>query len=220
LIHAHINGNWDFSYGINFLIENGYVALINQQDMDGETPLHHAAKVFMIGYCRHKIILKLILQPTMLHNVRNDKGRTPLHTACYHGYALMVQELVENKNTDNDMIDYGGENALHHTIQGYINCPRYSSNYTTNVHYILTKNPFLVIKKNNYNESAYDYAMKLKQITHGRQMLQMNGKSRRYRSMELNSEFSSNLVNNLDFYHIKARFCMFKYFMESDINHC
>ena len=94
LIHAHTNGNWDYSYGIDFLIENGYVALINQQDIEGNTPIHHAAKMAINAYCKHKIILKLIQQPIMMHNVRNDKGRTPLHTACYHGYVLMVQQLL------------------------------------------------------------------------------------------------------------------------------
>ena len=217
LIHAHINGNWYYFYGFDYLIENGYVSLLNQNDIKGDTPLHLAAtNCSSIDIKRIKIVLE---QQCYCHNVRNDKGRTPLHSICRKGYYEFVHQLLENPNTDSDMMDYGGENALHHALQGYMKTPRFAYSYIQTIHVLLKKNPFLVIKKNNNGESPYDYAMKLKTITHGRQMIQLNGKSRRYNSMELNSGFSSNLVEQLNVYHNEARFSMFVYFMESDINH-
>jgi ankyrin repeat protein len=155
-------------------------------------------------------------QPTLLHDVRNDKGRTPFHDACFHSYRWLVEELYPFADTN--MIDYGGENALHHIIQGFINDPSKHESCIATIRYLLKRNPFLVMGKNNSGETAYDYACKWEEIKRGRQTVTMNGKNRKYKSMRIDNKFWSDIVITLIKYHIHARFCMFKYFMEKDTN--
>jgi hypothetical protein len=156
-------------------------------------------------------------QPSLLHNVRNDKGRTPFHDACFHLNYWLVDYFFEDEGADSNMIDYGGENALHHLIQGFVKAPNNIGKCIDTVRILLNNNPFLVNLKNNFGESAYDYACKWISITRGRHKVTLNNKPQRYHSMELNRQIWTDIVTILENYRTEARFRMFNYFMEKGV---
>ena len=80
IIHAHVSGRWPVFNAFDFFMNNGYEA--NQQDNKVNKPLHYACKPNANTPCNH--VKKLLEHPFLLHNVRNDKGRTPFHDACFH----------------------------------------------------------------------------------------------------------------------------------------
>ena len=84
--------------------------------------------------------------------------------------------FFEDEGADSNMIDYGGENSLHHLIQGFMKAPNNIGKCIDTVRILSNNNPFLVKLINNFGESAYDYACKWNRISRGRQMVSMNGK--------------------------------------------
>ena len=216
VVHAHVSGRWPIFTAFDFFMNNGCEAIINQQDSKGNTPLHYACKPNTNTKCYH--VKKLLEQPSLLHNVRNDKGRTPFHDACFYLNNLLVNAFFENGGADSNMVDYSGENALHHLIQGFIKAPNNIDNFIETVYVLLNNNPFLVKLLNNNGESAYDYAYEWSKISRGRQIVIMNGKPRRYKSMRINITFWSDLVITLENYRVQARFRMFNHFMEKGYN--
>jgi ankyrin repeat protein len=216
IIHAHVSGRWPIFYAFDFFMNNDYEALINQQDNKGNTPLHYACKSNANTPCNH--VKKLLEQPSLLHNVRNDKGRTPFHDACFHFNYWLVDVFFEDEGADSNMIDYGGENALHHLIHGFIKSPNNIGKCINTIRILLNNNPFLVKLHNNFGETAYDYACAWRKINHGRQSVIMNGKPRRYHSMQMNRQIWTDIVSMLESYRVQARFRMFNHFMEKGYN--
>ena len=216
VIHAHVSGRWPVFNAFDYFMNNGCEAFINQQDNKGNTPLHYACKPNDYTPCKH--VKKLLEQSCLLHNVRNDKGRTPFHDACFYSNDWLVDVFFEDEGADSNMIDYGGENALHHLIQGLIKAPNNIDKFIDTVRVLLNNNPFLVKLHNNFGESAYDYACEWSKISSGRQIVIMNGKPRRYKSMRINITFWSDLVITLENYRVQARFRMFNHFMEKGYN--
>ena len=214
IIHAHVSGRWPVFNAFDFFMNNGYEALINQQDSNGNTPLHNACKPNTNTPCYH--VKKLLEQPNLLHNVRNNKGRTPFHDACFYLNYWLVDAFFEDEGADSNMIDNGGENALHHLIQGFIKAPNNIDKCIDTVRILLNNNPFLVELKNNIGESAYDYACKWISISRGRHMVTLNNKSQRYHSMEINRQNWIDIVTILEDYRTQSRYLMFNYFMEKD----
>ena len=88
----------------------------------------------------------------------------------------LVDDFFEDEGADSNMIDNGGENALHHLIQGFIKAPNNIDKFIDTVHILLNNNPFLVKINNNFGESTYDYACEWRKISSGRQIVKMNGK--------------------------------------------
>ena len=216
VVHAHVSGRWPIFTAFDFFMNNGCEAIINQQDSKGYTPLHYACKPNTNTECNH--IKKLLEQPSLLHNVRNDKGRTPFHDACFYLNDLLVNAFFENGGADSNMIDYGGENALHHLIHGFIKSPNNIGKFINTIHILLNNNPFLVKLHNNFGETAYDYACAWSKISRGRQSVIMNGKPRRYHSMQMNRQIWTDIVSMLESYRVQARFRMFNHFMEKGYN--
>ena len=81
----------------------------------------------------------------------------------------MIDDLLENPNVNKNIIDFQGENGLHCMIQCFIS--KYSRNqidyYMNSVHVLLQKNPFLVTRKNNSNETPIEYAVRCKSTCPG-----------------------------------------------------
>ena len=215
IIHAHVSGRWPVFNAFDFFMNNGYEDLINQQDNKGNTPLHNACKPLANTPCNH--VNKLLEQPSLVQNVRNDKGRTPFHDACFHLNYWLVDKFFEDNGADSNIFDYGRENALHHLIQGFIKEPNSIGKCCDTLRILLNNNPFLVKLNNKFGESAYDYACKWSRISHGRQMVTMNGKPQRYHSMEINRQIWTDIVRILERYRTEARFRMFSYFIEKDV---
>jgi ankyrin repeat protein len=214
MIHQYVSGCWPVFQLFDYFMANGYEALINQQDNNGNTPLHYACKPNTNTPCNH--VKKLLERPNLLHNVRNDKGRTPFHDACFHLNYWLVDALFEDKGADSNMIDNGGENALHHLIQGFIKAPNKIDKCIDTVRILLNNNPFLVELKNNFGESAYDYACKWISISRGRHMVTLNNKLQRYHSMTINRQNWTDIVTILEDHRTRARYLMFNYFIEKD----
>ena len=101
-------------------------------------------------------------------------------------------------------------------IQGLIKAPNNIDKFIDTVRVLLNNNPFLVKLHNNMGESAYDYAYEWSKISRGRQIVIMNGKPRRYHSMQMNRQIWKDIVSILDNYRAEARFRMFNHFMEKD----
>jgi ankyrin repeat protein len=218
LIHAHVCGHWLYFDAFHFLMSNGYECLINQQDLEGNTPLHYACRAMNNVHIASNHIIKLNEQPSLLHNIKNDKGRTPLHHACFNLYSWSVAYLLESPCIDVNLTDNGGENALHHIIQGYINNAHSTESCKTTVHFLLSKNPFLVRQKNNFGETAYDYACRWSKIVNVRDMVPMNGRLRQFLCMEYDRKFWNDLITILESYKHVARYYMFDYLIKNNIN--
>jgi ankyrin repeat protein len=199
---------------ISQILNNAYTGTLNKQNHEGNTPLHFAC--VRRHYAECNLVKKLLEQPNLLLNVRNNKGRTPFHDACFHSYPWLVRTLTEHPGVNINMIDDGGENALHHIIQGYIRNPINDPCLET-IHYLLKSNPFLVIQNNPYGESPLDYVYKWNINRGGHQMLSMNGKFQGYHCQTLDREFWKILQTTLEYYRTEARLRMVNYFMECTV---
>ncbi|XP_052805997.1 uncharacterized protein LOC128235246 isoform X1 [Mya arenaria] len=74
-------------------------------DADGNTFLHHAAM-------NDKFEIIEQFNSTISINVQNNRGNTPLHIACYRGFAKTVNVLIQCK-AKADVKNNKGETALH-----------------------------------------------------------------------------------------------------------
>ncbi len=63
--------------------------IVNMQDSDGQTPLHHAAQG---GYTR---ITKELIQNLALINVPDNAQNTPLHIAANNGHTTIISLIIE-----------------------------------------------------------------------------------------------------------------------------
>lgn len=138
----------------NYLLDSSSAQyMLNQQDEFGNTPLHYATEEFFVN--------KLINQPGVQIDVKNDKGRTPFHFACYNARSFIIKDFLKRPDVNLLMIDNGGENALHHMMQGLRRYHCNSAEYMNSLNILLNANPFLVNNPNKSNESAYEYAIKM-----------------------------------------------------------
>ena len=63
-------------------------ANVNQQDIDGWTPLHLAA------YNGHQAVVQALIAAGADVNQQDNDGRTPLHRAACYGHQEVVQALI------------------------------------------------------------------------------------------------------------------------------
>jgi ankyrin repeat protein len=197
-IHDHAEGGWTYFYGIDFFMQNGFEFLMHQQDSLGESPLHTA--------CRHRrenietYMTTFMKFPNLLPNLKNIDGATPLHIACYCCNHKMAQFLVVgNYNVDINLSDNNGDSVLHSIIDGKDNATDELS-VSNMMHLILWKNPFIVLHRNNQNENALDYAMKVQE-------------NDAFTNDDYSEEFWSNLISLLYSHTHLSRIHMYKYLM-------
>jgi FOG: Ankyrin repeat len=92
--------------------EDSRLALVNQQNKNGETPLHQAA------FCEHIEIARMLLDSGALINQQTNAGFTPLHWAARNERADIVRILfdavpVNERLTIVNHQDTFGETPLH-----------------------------------------------------------------------------------------------------------
>ena len=103
LHHAADDGNAEFT---RLLIDHG--AVIDPQNVDGDTPLSLAAK----SCHRHTGTLALLLEHGARPNLRNKKGLAPLHIEAYRGSAETIALLIQH-HADPHARDAEGNTPLH-----------------------------------------------------------------------------------------------------------
>lgn len=143
------------------------------------------------------------------------KGRTPFHDACFYSCPLQVVKLMDISDIDINITDYGGENALHHVIQGYIKNPR-NDDCSETIHILLQKTPFLVNMKNSAFETPLHYVQIMNKDRGGLIFPKINGKDRKINCQRIDRKFWATLLTTLEHYQKQARFDIFNYFMENN----
>ncbi|PHH82191.1 hypothetical protein CDD82_6749 [Ophiocordyceps australis] len=81
---------------------------VNAQDIYGDSPLHYLMDKEPI----YLAIVKIMIQKKAKLSLRNEKGRTPFHLACFYGDIDLVVILLEN-GADIAECDDEGVNAIH-----------------------------------------------------------------------------------------------------------
>lgn len=221
VIHLHIKERWDDFYAFDYLLNNEYAdKMINQKDLNGNTPFHYACEWTSTDHYR-----KLLLQPGLLLNARNDNGRTPFHFACCCLNNLLIEDLITNPNVNENVTDNQGANGLHCMIEYFISnyafYQRLKPHYMNSVHILLQRNPFLVTVKNNSGETPIDYAVKFHSLCSGDGYVVINRKRRQLlpHYTAIDGYWWSTLVSVLQDYHTETKNLMYNYFMETLTNH-
>jgi ankyrin repeat protein len=198
------------------ILNNAFQATLNKPNDDGNTAFHFACEPKSDTECDH--IEKLLHNPNLLLNVRNNKGRTPFHDACFYSYSVLVQKLIQHPGININITDYGGENALHHIIQGYIKKikPRDNDHCLETIHCLLKTSPFLVNIKNSAYETPLDYVRLMNKDRGGLIFPKINGKQRKIYCQNIDRKFWATLLTTLEHYQHQARLVIFNYLMENN----
>lgn len=99
------NDNTEQNRETDKLIGNADRELVNQKDIEGNTPLLLACKNNFTYYVK-----KLLVKYDASVNIPNNNGDTPLHAACQRGNEDIVRLLIKAKN-----IDVNAKNKLERT---------------------------------------------------------------------------------------------------------
>lgn len=121
IFHAHGFYRFDSYRVFDFFLEHwSPTRMINQQDEDGNTPLHYACNGFVYDANdkNGRRFATLIKQPHILVEVPNDKGRTLFHYACFKLRTDVIANTIKRADVNLNAVDNSGEIGLHHMIQG------------------------------------------------------------------------------------------------------
>ena len=196
------------------ILKDSHKESINRPDDKGNTPFHFACKKGPEFVCCREIN-DLITESTLKMNVRNMTGRTPFHDACFNNNPVIVSRLMKFSSININITDYGGENALHHVIQGSIKNPRYDYCFDT-IHILLKTTPFLVNMKNSFSETPLHYVRIMNKDKGGLIVPKINGKYRRIFCQEIDRKFWATLLTTLEHYQKQARLVIFNYFIDNN----
>ena len=220
IVQPHINiapindqpqPNINIGLKIMKILKDAHTESINTPDDKGNTPFHFACKPrpgFELIQITH-----LLAEPTLEKNVRNIKGRTAFHDACFYSTPWLISRLMNLPEININITDKGGENALHHVIQGYIKNPRNDDCLET-IHILLRTTPFLVNMKNSAFETPLHYVRLMNKDRGGLICIKMNGKDRKIYCQGIDRRFWATLLTTLEHYQKQARLDIFNYFME------
>ena len=192
------------------ILKDAHTKWINKPDDNGNTPFHFA----VIPRPEFEIwqIIDLVQELTIQQNIRNFKGRTAFHDACFYYKPAVVSILINFSDIDINITDYGGENALHHMIHGYIKNPR-NDDCLKAIDLLLKKTPFLVNFKNSAFETPLHYVRLMNKDRGGMIWIMMNGKERKIDCRGIDRKFWATLLTTLEHYQKQARLNIFNYFM-------
>jgi ankyrin repeat protein len=182
-------------------------------DDNGNTPFHFA--VIPRPEFEYFQVNNLLPELDLKKNIRNFKGRTAFHDACFYYNPWVVSKLMSFSDIDINITDHGGENALHHIIQGYIKNPR-NDDCLKAIHLLLKKTPFLVNMKNSAFETPLHYVRLMNKDRGGMIWIMMNGKERKIDCRGIDRKFWATLLTTLEHYQKQARLDIFNYFIKSN----
>lgn len=205
IFHAHGYYRFESYHVFDFFLENWKpTKMLNQQDEYGNTPLHYACNGIVLKKNDNNArrFATLIKQPDILVTIPNDKGRTLFHCACFRLRTDIKTHLIDYSEIDLKAIDYTGECALHHIIQGLIRYPiqHNCQQFITILNLILNKLPHLVNLVNNSYESVYDYACLCQRAMESNQnLVVLNGKKRKFEKKYIidGEVFWNNIINTM-----------------------
>jgi uncharacterized protein (DUF2249 family) len=211
---------------LNYLLDNGYAAkIINQHDNNGNTPLHYSCMLAI--WHRPTTFRKLLNQPGILVDVKNDQGNTPLHIACQNCREDILSDMIECADVDFNKIDNNGENAVHHLIQGYIknsSIPNKRRNFLHCMNIILKKYPHLASQQNRDKESSYKYACIIQKSVVESGLagsFKLLNCSHHYVfntvTLDVEKQFWSSLIKTLHDYQTESKFRMYQFFINNAI---
>ena len=208
-----LHSNRSIGLEILQILRDAHTKWINKPDEIGNTPFHFA--IIPRPEFEYFQVNNLLPELDLKKNIRNFKGRTAFHDACFYYNPWVVSKLMSFSDIDINITDNGGENALHHIIQGYIKNPRNDDCITT-IHYLLKKTPFLVNMKNSAFETPLHYVYLMNKDRGGMIWIMMNGKERKIDCRGIDRKFWATLLATLEHYQKQARLIIFNYFMENN----
>ena len=208
-----LHSNRSIGLEILQILRDAHTKWINKPDEKGNTPFHFA--IIPRPEFEYFQVNNLLPELDLKKNIRNFKGRTAFHDACFYYNPWVVSKLMSFSDIDINITDNGGENALHHIIQGYIKNPRNDDCITT-IHYLLKKSPFLVNMKNSAFETPLHYVYLMNKDRGGLIWIMMNGKKRKIDCQGIDRKFWATLLATLEHYQKQARLIIFNYFMENN----
>ena len=229
MIHEYACRRYNNFFGLDHLLDNGYATkMINQQDDNGNTPLHHSCKLAI--WNRPVLFRRLLNQPEILVDIKNDHGETPLHVACRYCRLDILQDMIQRSDINFNNIDNNGENAIHHLIHGYIQynygVPNKVRSFLGCMNTILTKYPHLVIQQNIANESSFQYACIMHKAvvevglvgSYQWRYLQRSYHLHNTYTYDEQKDFWSSLKDTFQKYMTEAKFRMYNFIMRNYIH--
>jgi len=134
---------------IKLLVNKHGSSILNQQDKNGYSGLHYAARN------SHYEICKYLIENNVNVNIKTFSCEsTALHRAAFIGNEKVVQLLLENKATGN-LQDCDGKTSLHKCIEQYIK--NNSENFKRTINILLKHDSSLLEIRDKKNKTPLDY---------------------------------------------------------------
>jgi len=91
--------------------DDGELLLRAVEDRSAMTALHLSARY------GHTIVVQLLMERMMDHEVHDRRGRSPLALACHYGHMVVMEQLLK-ANADPILVDRLGRTSLHYACCG------------------------------------------------------------------------------------------------------
>ncbi|XP_054824814.1 ankyrin repeat-containing protein At5g02620-like [Prosopis cineraria] len=122
-------------------------SIVNEADDNGWRPLYLAV---ILG---NPEVIGVLLKHGATAYMRDNKGRTALHLAAYHGFDNVMRKIIECCPDCSELVDHKGCNALHYAIAGFKRDRTYEQDCSSKASREILKEEHL---SNMYNEKDED----------------------------------------------------------------